>query len=53
MGGLKLYDAAMRWRLHSHGKRHLTELTAIADQLAAEERRLAAARQSDARATGQ
>lgn len=36
-GGLKLYDAAMPWRIE-RPRGALVELTAVADQLAAEER---------------
>jgi hypothetical protein len=38
-GGLKLYDAAMKWRLGgTHKKGTMADFTAIADQLACEER---------------
>ena len=48
MGGLKLYDAAMKWRLdNSRAKKGLlTALTAIADQLASEEREIIKAREA-------
>jgi len=48
MGGLQLYDAAMKWRLdNSRAKKGLlTELTAVADRLAGEEREILKAREA-------
>jgi len=48
MGGLQLYDAAMKWRLdNSRAKKGLlTELTAVADRLAGEEREIRKVREA-------
>src|SRR5215469_17028834 len=46
MGGLQLYDAAMKWRLDSSRAKKglLTKLTAVADRLAGDEREIRKAR---------